>query len=131
MTIEDGLKQFLSEGLGTNRIWFSRAPQTLPAPIEDDYVVFYRIAVTPEHTHAGPSPVISRLFQFSVVSKSQSSGAALADRLRRRLNGYRGFMGDVNTFGSFWQGETYSYTTETTPPLHQFSVDIQVRYREV
>lgn len=129
MTIEEALKQFLVAGLGTSSIYFSRAPQN-PVPT-GDYVVFYRIAVDPRHTHAGPMPAVVRLFQFSVFSESQSRGADLADRLRRRLDGYRGFMGSVNTFGCYWAGETYAFTTETTPPLHQFGVDMRVHYREV
>lgn len=130
MTIEDTLKQYLGYQLATDRIYFSRAPQNVGA---DAYVVFYRIAAEPdEHTHSGgPSPVITRTYQFSAFHESQSVAAALADHLRRKLDGFRSVMTLPQVNGCYWAGETYAFTPDTTPPIHQFNNDFRVHFREV
>jgi len=130
MTIEEGLKSFLMAGLGTTRIYSHRAPQVLPAPVKDPYVVFYRVSPNPQHTHLGPSPGIEREFQFSVFHESQSTALLFADNLRRLMDGYRGLMGDVRVLGCFWAFDVYAFNDDVTPPLHQLSTDFRIHYTE-
>lgn len=130
MTIEDGLKAFLMARLGTDRIYSHRAPQVLPAPVKDPYIVFYRVTPNPQHTHSGPSKGIERTFQFSDFHESQSVALALADRLRRELDGYRGLMGDVLVYGCFWAFDDYNFNDLTTPQLHQINTDFRIHYTE-
>src|SRR4051812_33378855 len=102
MTIDDAIAAFLKTGLATQRIYSDRAPQPLPAPAGDPYIVFMRISPTPSHTHAGPSRGMEREFQFSVFSPSQSAARNLSDNLRRLIDGYRGMFGTVPINAVYW-----------------------------
>jgi hypothetical protein len=130
MTIEEGIKAFVQAGLGTTRVYSHRAPQVLPDPVKDPYIVFYRVSPTPQHTHLGPSPGIEREFQFSVFHESQSTTIAVADQLRRLLDGYRGLMGDVRVHAVYWAFDVYAFNDMTTPQLHQISTDFRFHYTE-
>lgn len=130
MTIEDGLKAFLTARLGTARVYSHRAPQVLPAPTDDPYIVFFRVTANPQHNHSGASPGIERTFQFSVFHKSQSTAILLTDSLRRNMDGYKGPMGDVPVSGCYWAFDVYEFNDLVTPPLHQFNTDFRIHYRE-
>jgi hypothetical protein len=130
MTIDDGIAAFLKAGLSTDRVYSHRAPQNLPTALADPaYIVFYRISAGPGHTHSGPIVKgIERTYQFSVFHMSQSVALAMADRLRRLMDGFRGLMGTVNVSGCFWAGETYSYTQESS--MHGMNVDMRITYKD-
>lgn len=134
MTIEDALKTFLRAGLGTERVWAHKAPQNL-SPSGDPYIVIFRISPTPRHGHTGPSPTIERRYQFSTFGSSQTATSALADDLRRLLDGYQGTISDgaspestLRISSSLWAGETYGFNDTTA--MHHFAVDMQIKYRE-
>jgi hypothetical protein len=128
MTIEEAIRGFLQVGLATARVYSHRAPQTLPDPVEDAYIVFYRVSSAPQHTHNGPQPAIEREYQFSVFHKSQSTAIQLSDRLIRLLDGYRGAMGDVVIHSCYWAFDNYTFNDLTTPQLHQINSDFRITY---
>lgn len=132
MTVEDGIKSFLMASpypiAVENRVFSHKAPQASGQSVAEPYLVIYRISPTPRHVHAGPVPVIERLFQFSIFGRSQSAVLECADALRRLMDGYRGPMGSYDVSGVFWSGERM--LLNETSGMHQAACDYRIHYRE-
>ena len=127
MTIEDGLKEFLTTGSPyplavQDRVYSHKATQGTAQP----YIVLYRISASPKHTHRGGVPLIERLMQFSVFGTSQSAVLGIADSLRRLLDGYRGAMGDYDVRAVFWSNERMLFNESTG--MHQAACDYTIWY---
>ena len=132
MTIDEALKILLRDELDSDRVWNFQAPQGTSG---EPYVVIYRISPTPRHVQTGPVPTIEWRYQFSCFGKLHTPTAALADSLRRVLDGYQGSVSDgaspesvIPISSCMWAGGTYHFNDATA--MHHFAVDMQIKYRE-
>lgn len=74
-----------------DRVYPRRLPQTADFPV----IVYRRISTAGDLAHTGPSGILTPRIQLDVWAEDPDTADAVAEVLRRELDGYRGQMGDV------------------------------------
>ncbi len=132
-TIEESLRYYLnttglSLGPISQRVYLFHTTQLKTRP----YLVLTNITPHPRHAHDGPTTSQERVYQFSIFDDSQSDGAALADALRRLIDGFQGVMGPVGSQltvrSILFESQRYIYEQEER--THGFNQDYCIQWYE-
>lgn len=141
MTIKDvrlGLRAFLladdavSSVVGGARIFPLRIPQGATVPC----VVYTRISNVGDHHMRGPSGLSSPRVQVDCYALTADEATSLADKVKWRLDGYRGAMpygsnspqAEIEVLGVFFDSERELYDDATK--FFRVSRDYFVHFRE-
>lgn len=124
LIFEDVLRDLLiHSGLVDNRVYLIRAPQTPTMP----YMVFTPTGPEPVHMQDGPSDLETRNYQTSIFDTSQSRAIAIADGLKRYLDGYSEYFEGVRFGSIFYRVQTVQYELDTR--VFQVIPEYRMRFR--
>lgn len=103
-------------------------PMRLPEGVTFPAMTYQRISTPRMRSHSGPSGLASPRFQYDCWDVTYAGAGAVARELRLALDGYRGGMGQIETFANFLEDERDDFD----PATDQFRVivDAIVWHRE-
>lgn len=133
MTINAGLRAFLGAdsaisaiigAMPNTRVYPVRLPQnpTLPA------ITYFRVSGQRVHASSGALGLSGPRMQIDCWATKYEDAHALAELVRKRIDGYRGPMGSETVQGVFFESERDLYEPE--PDQHRVSRDYFVWFSE-
>ena len=117
----------IAANLFEKRVFLLRAPQVPAEQAKTPYAVFLPTGPSPMHSHDGPVGLHDVTYQVSIFDSGQTKALALAESLRRYLDGYRGWYEGVEFGGIFFFASTWEF--EPASDLYHITVEFQILYR--
>lgn len=117
----------LTDLVGT-RIYMMNAPQNTAFP----YVVYRKVAASPDYAMGGQSGLQQAWFEFFVYDDLYATVLAVVEQLRQELSGYHGTMGTTVVDWVTLEGENDEYLDDTGvhTPRYGRSVDYKFWFRQ-
>ena len=108
-------------------------PNQIPQGVNATCVVYTRVSGRSGHYMGGRDGLAFTRFQIDAWAKDQDAAAALANRIKDRLDGFSGVMGEgdgaVTVQGAFFRDEREDY--DDAARLHRMSRDYFLDHEEL
>lgn len=113
MGIREGLRAFLLADSAIAALVAARVyPVTMAQGNRQTCIVYTRVSGEGDHHMQGASGLSRPRFQVDAWAADPDQAEALSDKVRKRIDGFRGMMGDVRVQGCFFLNERDDFDAE-------------------
>jgi len=99
-------------------------PVAAPARVQLPYAIFTRVSATRARHTLGPSGLVSARFQIDTYSNAYATARAVAEAIRKRLDGFRGVVAN-----NAWTCRIEGISLISDQDLHEPEIEPEALFR--